>query len=232
MSEAAAPERIPAEVAASRLRALASGGVGPGLPRKRRDRWILLHAAARSLPGQTLGEKSLNEHLVAWLASLGPRVTLDHVSLRRALVDEGFVERTADGAAYRRSGAYARKVIFEEAGMNPDSLAGERCVACRPDAPRLSPAEIDALLPSVPGWSVAEVDGVKRLVRVYRFEDFAQALAFTNRVGAIAEAEGHHPALLTEWGRVTVSWWTHAIGGLHRNDFVMAAKTARSGSQE
>ena len=56
-------------------------------------------------------------------------------------------------------------------------------------------------------------------------EDFAEALEFTNDVGAIAEEEGHHPAILTEWGRVTVTWWTHKIRGLHRNDFIMAAKT-------
>lgn len=105
------------------------------------------------------------------------------------------------------------------------SLDKERCVACRPDAPRLTAGEIAALLPSVPGWSVVEVEGVPRLVRLIKFKNFGEALAFTNRVGAIAEAEDHHPALLTEWGRVTVSWWTHAIRGLHRNDFVMAAKT-------
>jgi 4a-hydroxytetrahydrobiopterin dehydratase len=60
---------------------------------------------------------------------------------------------------------------------------------------------------------------------VFRFDDFAQALAFTNAVGELAEAENHHPALLTEWGRVTVTWWTHVSRGLSRNDFVMAAKT-------
>jgi 4a-hydroxytetrahydrobiopterin dehydratase len=74
-------------------------------------------------------------------------------------------------------------------------------------------------------WMVVEKDGVQQLVREFTFKDFAQALAFTNRVGAIAEEAGHHPALLTEWGRVTVSWWTHKVRGLHRNDFVMAAKT-------
>jgi 4a-hydroxytetrahydrobiopterin dehydratase len=68
-------------------------------------------------------------------------------------------------------------------------------------------------------------DGVDRLQRVYRFKNFVEALAFTNRVGQIAEAEGHHPLLITEWGRVTVQWWTHKIGGLHINDFVLAAKT-------
>ena len=104
-------------------------------------------------------------------------------------------------------------------------LAGETCVACRGGEPTLDRAGIDALLPQIPGWSVAERDGVKRLEREYRFADFASALEFTVGVGGKAEEAGHHPALLTEWGRVTVSWWTHAIGGLHRNDFVMAART-------
>ncbi len=105
------------------------------------------------------------------------------------------------------------------------ALAGERCVACRPGAPPVSESEIGELGPQVPRWTRVERDGIRRLERVFTFPDFAAALAFTNRVGAIAEAEGHHPALLTEWGRVTVTWWTHAIRGLHRNDFIMAAKT-------
>jgi 4a-hydroxytetrahydrobiopterin dehydratase len=70
-----------------------------------------------------------------------------------------------------------------------------------------------------------ERDGVTRLERAYAFPDFAGALAFTGAIGALAEAAGHHPAITTEWGRVTIAWWTHSIGGLHRNDFVMAAKT-------
>jgi 4a-hydroxytetrahydrobiopterin dehydratase len=70
-----------------------------------------------------------------------------------------------------------------------------------------------------------ERDGVKRLERVFKFRNFVEALGFTNKVGELAEAENHHPALLTEWGRVTVTWWTHAVKGLHRNDFIMAAKT-------
>jgi 4a-hydroxytetrahydrobiopterin dehydratase len=69
------------------------------------------------------------------------------------------------------------------------------------------------------------LDGIKRLRRVFPVDDFAQALEFTKKVGQLAEEEGHHPALLTEWGRTTVTWWTHKIKGLHRNDFVMAAKT-------
>jgi 4a-hydroxytetrahydrobiopterin dehydratase len=105
------------------------------------------------------------------------------------------------------------------------TLIGERCVACRRDSPRVTEAEQAALLPLIPFWSVIERDGIPQLERVFRFKNFTDALAFTQRVGEIAEAEGHHPALLTEWGRVTVYWWTHAIKGLHRNDFVMAAKT-------
>jgi 4a-hydroxytetrahydrobiopterin dehydratase len=110
----------------------------------------------------------------------------------------------------------------------PETLAQMTCVACRRDAPTVSDAEIAQLHPQIPDWTIEEVDGVKRLQRVFRFEDFAQALEFTRRVGELAEEEGHHPALLTEWGRTTVSWWTHKIKGLHRNDFVMAAKTDRS----
>lgn len=105
------------------------------------------------------------------------------------------------------------------------SLRSEKCVACRGDSPRVTDAEFAALKREVPAWQVVERDGIRRLERVFRFDDFVAALAFTNRVAALAEAEGHHPALLTEWGRVTVGWWTHAIRGLHRNDFVMAAKT-------
>jgi len=105
------------------------------------------------------------------------------------------------------------------------TLAREACVACRSDTPRLTTTEAEGLRREIPQWSVVERDGVARLERVFRFGNFFAALAFTNRVGALAEAAGHHPAITTEWGRVTVGWWTHAIGGLHRNDFVMAAKT-------
>jgi 4a-hydroxytetrahydrobiopterin dehydratase len=104
-------------------------------------------------------------------------------------------------------------------------LSSERCVACRRDSPRVTAAEIAELGAQVPHWHLLERDGIPRLERVFPFPSFAEALAFTNRVGALAEEEGHHPALLTEWGKVTVTWWTHKIRGLHRNDFIMAAKT-------
>ena len=99
------------------------------------------------------------------------------------------------------------------------------CVACRGGDPTVTDAELDEFQPQLPAWSIVEINGVKRLERVFKFGTFVDALAFTNKVGELAEANGHHPALLTEWGKTTVTWWTHAIGGLHRNDFVMAAKT-------
>ena len=105
------------------------------------------------------------------------------------------------------------------------ALSAERCVACRRDSPRVTETKIAELRREVSGWQLLDREGIARLERVFHFPSFADALAFTNRVGALAEEEGHHPALLTEWGRVTVTWWTHKIRGLHRNDFIMAAKT-------
>jgi 4a-hydroxytetrahydrobiopterin dehydratase len=104
-------------------------------------------------------------------------------------------------------------------------LVRAKCVPCRGGEPTLTDEEIAKLRPEVPEWSLVEKDGIMRLERVFKFRNFAEALAFTLRLGALAESEGHHPAILTEWGRVTVTWWTHKIRGLHQNDFIMAAKT-------
>lgn len=106
-------------------------------------------------------------------------------------------------------------------------LADSKCVVCRVGDPTVTAAEIAEYKPQVPDWEIVEESGIQRLRRTFRFRDFKEALDFTNRVGAIAEEEGHHPSILTEWGRVTVTWWTHKIKGLHRNDFVMAARTDR-----
>lgn len=105
------------------------------------------------------------------------------------------------------------------------TLTELKCTACRTGEPTVTDAEIAELHPQVAEWKIEERQGIKRLERTFKFKDFAQALAFTNRVGDLAESEGHHPAILSEWGRVTVQWWTHKIKGLHRNDFIMAAKT-------
>jgi 4a-hydroxytetrahydrobiopterin dehydratase len=105
------------------------------------------------------------------------------------------------------------------------NLAAGKCVACRAGEPTLTESEIQELLPQIEDWQVKEADGMKRLEKVFKFKNFAQALEFTNKVGAIAEEEDHHPLIVTEWGRVTLNWWTHKIGGLHKNDFIMAAKS-------
>ena len=105
-----------------------------------------------------------------------------------------------------------------------NTLTNEKCTACRRDSPRVTEAEIQDLKTQVPDWTLVERETIQRLEHVFRFRNFAEALSFTNRVGALAEAEGHHPTILTEWGQVTVTLWTHKIRGLHRNDFVMAAK--------
>jgi 4a-hydroxytetrahydrobiopterin dehydratase len=100
-----------------------------------------------------------------------------------------------------------------------------KCIPCRGGDPSLTDDQIQELHPQVPEWGVVELDGIKRLERVFKFRNFKDALAFTVKVGDQAEAEDHHPTLKTEWGKVTVTWWTHVIKGLHQNDFVMAAKT-------
>ena len=104
-------------------------------------------------------------------------------------------------------------------------LSKQMCEACQIDAPKVSVEEAQVLLKELDGWQIVEKKGVPQLLKTYDFKNFVEAIAFTNKVGEIAEDEGHHPALLTEWGRVTVRWWSHKIKGLHKNDFIMAART-------
>ena len=101
-------------------------------------------------------------------------------------------------------------------------LARRRCVPCRGDTPPLAGPDRDRLLEELGGgWRIE--DG-HHLIKEYRFPDFASALAFVNRVGEVAEAEGHHPDIELAWGRVRIQVWTHAIDGLTESDFVLAAK--------
>ncbi|GGA63218.1 putative pterin-4-alpha-carbinolamine dehydratase [Neiella marina] len=104
-------------------------------------------------------------------------------------------------------------------------LAQQSCEACRADAPRVTKEQMPALSAAVPQWQVIDDHAVLKLQRQFSFNNFVQAMTFSNQVGDLAEQHGHHPAILTEWGKVTVTWWTHKIKGLHNNDFVMAAKT-------
>jgi len=104
-------------------------------------------------------------------------------------------------------------------------LSKEKCEACSSNARPLIDIEIEPLLEQLDGWSMKEIDGEKRIVKTFTFDNFRGALEFTKKVGEAAETENHHPLIITEWGKTTVHWWTHKIGGLHRNDFIMAAKT-------
>ena len=105
------------------------------------------------------------------------------------------------------------------------SLHLNSCEACQADSPTVTDAEMASLMQEIPDWQPRVVDKIMRLTREFRFRNFKEALAFTNRVGALAETEGHHPEIVTQWGSVRVTWWTHAINGLHKNDFICAAKT-------
>ena len=105
------------------------------------------------------------------------------------------------------------------------NLSNETCEACRADAPRVSDDELALYMKQLPDWVGLVEEGVLKLRREFLFGNFVEALAFTNKVGELAEEFGHHPDLLTEWGKTTVTWWSHKIKGLHKNDFVLAAKT-------
>ncbi len=103
-------------------------------------------------------------------------------------------------------------------------LAEEFCEACHKDSPQVPVEDEQSLLEAIPDWELIEVKGVKRLKRVIKVKGWRPAVDLTNAIAALADESGHHPMIITAWGRVTVQWWTHAIRGLHRNDFVMAAK--------
>jgi 4a-hydroxytetrahydrobiopterin dehydratase len=104
-------------------------------------------------------------------------------------------------------------------------LSSAKCVPCRGGEPPLTDAEIAELLPQVSEWQIIEMDGIPRLQRAFKFKNYAETMAFANKIAMTAEKEDHHPLMVVEWGRVTVQWWTHVVRGLHQNDFVMAAKT-------
>jgi 4a-hydroxytetrahydrobiopterin dehydratase len=104
-------------------------------------------------------------------------------------------------------------------------LAGRECIPCKGGVPPLEGEELEALREALGAeWSV--IDG-HHLEKEYRFDDFRQALAFTNRVGELAEEQGHHPDIYLAWGRVRLDIWTHKIDGLHDSDFILAAKADR-----
>jgi 4a-hydroxytetrahydrobiopterin dehydratase len=99
------------------------------------------------------------------------------------------------------------------------------CSPVAANTPRVTERDLGQFKAKLPGWETHKKKGELRLEKSFKFKDFRQALVFTNRVAQLSNEEDHHPAILTEWGKVTVTWWTHKIKGLHKNDFIMAAKT-------
>jgi 4a-hydroxytetrahydrobiopterin dehydratase len=106
-----------------------------------------------------------------------------------------------------------------------DDLSKSSCEVCRTGAPKVSDQEIINFLQSLPEWKIAEESNILKLKRVFELKDFKETIKFVNLIAELAEDEGHHPVLLLEFDTVTVWWWTHKIEGLHKNDFIMAAKT-------
>ena len=107
----------------------------------------------------------------------------------------------------------------------PADLRSQACIPCQVGAPAVTEEELAVYRPQLAAWTLFTEDGIRKLRRTFTFKNFAEALDFTNRVAELAEAAGHHPRLITEWGRVTVDWWTHKIRDLHQNDLIMAART-------
>lgn len=105
------------------------------------------------------------------------------------------------------------------------TLKDEKCIPCMGGIPPLSREAIQTYLPEVPEWRYNEEDGIGKIQRAFSIQSYPSALNFARQVGLLAEDEGHHPVILIEWGSVTITWWTHKIKGLHRNDFIMAAKS-------
>ncbi len=103
-------------------------------------------------------------------------------------------------------------------------LAALQCIPCRGGIPPLIDLRISELLPAVPEWARVEENGFDKIRREYKFKDFKKAMEFVNSVAEIAEAQDHHPDIFIQWNRVVLTLWTHAINGLHDNDFIMAAK--------
>jgi 4a-hydroxytetrahydrobiopterin dehydratase len=109
--------------------------------------------------------------------------------------------------------------------MDMEGLAGKSCVPCRGGIPPLAEAAARELAAGTPGWRLEE--NATRLQRRFEFRDFVEAMKFVNRVADVAEQEGHHPDIAIHWNKVDLTLWTHKIGGLHENDFIVAAKIDR-----
>jgi 4a-hydroxytetrahydrobiopterin dehydratase len=99
------------------------------------------------------------------------------------------------------------------------------CKPCGKNTEKIEPLQQAEFMQQLPEWKILTDNNIETLKREYTFKTFLESLAFTNKVGGLAEEFNHHPEIITQWGKTTVIWWTHSINGLHKNDFILAAKT-------
>ena len=105
------------------------------------------------------------------------------------------------------------------------NLSQRKCAACRVGSPSVTDSEVKEFFNNFDGWELIKDKGVRKIQKSFPFPDFEKALDFTAQIGFLAEDQGHHPSIRLDWGRVSVTWWTHKIKDLHMNDFIMASKT-------
>ncbi|MBU2870769.1 4a-hydroxytetrahydrobiopterin dehydratase [Colwellia sp. E2M01] len=118
------------------------------------------------------------------------------------------------------------KIVSAEGSSKvSQQLTSAFCIACNSNSEPISATEADKQLALIPNWHIKTRDNIMILEREFTFKNYKLAWTFANKVSTLAESEGHHPAILLEWGKVTVTWWPHTISGLHQNDFICAAKT-------
>ena len=106
-----------------------------------------------------------------------------------------------------------------------ENLSESKCEACSVNASALNEQEINEFLLRIPSWTVYKDNGIKKLICSFAFSNYEDSVNFTNKIAKLAEEEDHHPEIILDWGNVTVSWWSHKLKGLHKNDFICAAKT-------
>ena len=105
-----------------------------------------------------------------------------------------------------------------------NDLSSQSCEACQIDAPKVPQDQIQILLSEINGWVLIE-EPINKIQKVFSFKSYKDSVDFSNKVANLADDEDHHPQIVLEWGKVTVIWWSHKIEGLHKNDFICAAKT-------
>ena len=105
-----------------------------------------------------------------------------------------------------------------------NDLSSQSCEACQIDAPKVPQDQIQILLSEINGWFLIE-EPINKIQKIFSFKSYKDSVDFSNKVASLADDKDHHPQIVLEWGKVTVIWWSHKIEGLHKNDFICAAKT-------